>query len=231
MKIKNKKIIFIAAALLFAVLMSVITAFVVVNITNGQDKEPVTDVLSNAIEDNNDKSPDDGIANEEILLRAETLSEIIAPAKELVTTKYYYTNASDVENYKTVFDMRVPLTTDHVVFTYDGVIMAGIDLDDVVFKEIDNEKKKIYITMPTPKIISHVLDMSSFNYYDVKNSIFTSISPNEITTKYDELEKLQENKLLGNKDFWDSVSENAETVIERFIKVSDEAKEYDVIFE
>ncbi len=230
MKEKKKKIIFIAGAMLFAVIMSVITAFVVVNITD-KDKDPVTDVLSTAIENEKAQSPDNGIVKEKINLRKETLSEIITPAQELVSSKYYYTNASDIENYKTLFDKKVPLTTDHVVFTYDGVIMAGVDLDDVVFKEIDNEHKKIYITMPQPKIISHVLDMSSFNYYDVKNSIFTSISPNEITTKYDELKKLQEDKLLANEDFWDSVSENAEMVVERFIKASDEAKEYDVIFE
>lgn len=230
MKEKKKKIIFIAGTILFAVIISIITAFVVVNITN-KDKEPVTDVLSNAIENEEVQSPDNGIAKEEIILRKETLSEIITPAQELVSSKYYYTNASDIENYKTLFDKRVPLTTDHIVFTYDGVIMAGVDLDDIVFKEIDNENKKIYIVMPQPKIISHDIDHSSFKFYDVKNSIFTSVSPEEITTKYDELKKLQENKLLGNKDFWDSVADNAEMVVERFIKASDEAKEYDVIFE
>lgn len=231
MKEKTKKIIFIAGALLFAVIIAVITAFVVVNVMNNKEKEPVTDVLSYAVENDKNQSSDNGVVKEEIILRKETLSEIITPAQELVSSKYFYTNASDIEDYKTIFNKKIPLTTDHVVFTYDGIIMAGVDLDDLVFNEIDNERKKIYITMPEPKIISHELDMSSFNYYDVKNSIFTSVSPDEITTKYDELKKLQEDKLLANEDFWESVSDNAEMVVERFIKASDEAGEYTVIFE
>lgn len=229
---KVKKIIFIAAGVLIMAAAIIITAVIAVNVTNKKNEEAAAAVLSRALEENARQSPDNsGIVKEEIILDKDTLEEIIKPAAELVTMKYYYTNAAEIENYKTIFDFKVPLTTDHVVFKYDGVILAGVDLNEIVFDNIDNESKKIYITMPMPEVISNDPDLSSFSYYNVKDSIFTSISPSEITGKLDELKRTQEAECWAKKDFWDSVVKNAEDTVERFIKVSDEAKDYDVIFE
>lgn len=81
--------------------------------------EPVTEVLSNAIENQSDNGNIiDDVMPEKNVLREETPEELFASASELVTLKYYYTNAADLEKYKELFGKRVPLTTDHTVFTY-----------------------------------------------------------------------------------------------------------------
>lgn len=221
-----KKGLIIAICIIAALLISVISSFIVVNLMQNKT-EPVTDVLSNAIENQNDNG---NIMPERTVLREETLEELFSSASELVTLKYYYTNAADLEKYKELFGIRVPLTTDRTVFTYDGVISAGIDLSKIVFDEIDNEKMTIHITLPYPKIISNELDTSSFKYYDVKNSIFTSISPEEVTFKIDELKQMQEDKLKEKTDFYDSVSDNAENVLRNLLYASELTNEYKVTF-
>ena len=210
--------------------VSVLCSFIVVNVMQ-KKSESVTDVLSNAIENQSDGGNFiDDVMPEKIELREENLEELFASASELVTLKYYYTNAADLEKYRELFGMRVPLTTNRTVFTYDGVINAGIDLSDIIFDEIDNEKKTIHITLPYPKVISNELDMSSFEYYDVKNSVFTSISPEEVTYKIDELKQMQEDELKQKGGFYDSVTDNAENVLRNILSLSELTSGYKVTF-
>ncbi|MCH5193325.1 MAG: DUF4230 domain-containing protein [Oscillospiraceae bacterium] len=220
----------IAALIASCAAVSVLCSFIVVNVMQ-KKSESVTDVLSNAIENRSDGGNFiDDVMPEKIELREENLEELFASASELVTLKYYYTNAADLEKYRELFGMRVPLTTNRTVFTYDGVINAGIDLSDIIFDEIDNQKKTIHITLPYPKVISNELDMSSFEYYDVKNSVFTSISPEEVTYKIDELKQMQEDELKQKGGFYDSVTDNAENVLRNILSLSELTSGYKVTF-
>lgn len=220
----------IAVLIISCAAVSIICSFIVVNIMQ-KKTESVKDVLSSAIENQSEGGNFiNDVMPEKTVLREENLDELFASASELVTLKYYYTNAADLEKYRELFGMKVPLTTYQTVFTYDGVISAGIDLSDIVYDEIDNEKKTIHITLPYPKIISNELDTSSFKYYDVKNSIFTSISPEEITYKIDELKQMQEDDLKNRDGFYDNVSNNAENVLRNLLYTSELTSEYKVTF-
>ena len=154
-------------------------------------------------------------ATEPLLLAKETLKELLSSASDLVSLKYYYTNVATLTNYKELFGNKVPFTTDEILFTYEGTVCAGIDLSEVQF-EIDNDKKRVDIALPAAEVISHELDTSSFEYYNVKNSVFTSISPEELTVKVDELKAEQEAELQDG-DFYTEVAENAQTVIEELL--------------
>ena len=106
--------------------------------------------------------------------------EAMKDAKELVVYKYYYTDVGEYSkdrNFK-LFQSKisVPFTTDKTLYTYTGTISAGVDLaklDEDNFK-INDEKEKITITLPKPKILYHVIDDKKFQTYNVNNSVFTN---------------------------------------------------------
>lgn len=158
-----------------------------------------------------------------------TLEEILKPASELVSLKYCYTDADFYEQSKSAFGVKVPFTTDKVVFTYSGKISAGIDISEVNY-DIDDDKKTITITLPEPQILSHEMDEKDFKFFDVKNSVFTETTLENYSSLIAELKEKKKAQLEEDDEFYKSVTENAETVLKNFLTVSDKTKDYTVIF-
>ena len=158
-----------------------------------------------------------------------TIEEIITPASDLVTMKYSYTDVSVYENSKKAFGVKIPLTTDKVIFSYSGVVSGGIDLSQIKY-DIDNEAKTIEITLPEPKFMSHEMDESSFKFYDAKNSIFTQTKLEDYTTLIGKLKKEKEAKLRSENEFLPSVTENAKKVLDDLLKIADATKDYQIIY-
>ncbi len=164
-----------------------------------------------------------------VKITVKTLQERVAPASELITYKYYYTDVGTYEKTQPIFDMEFSFMTDKSVYTYSGVISAGIDVDDIKFMVSDTEgDEKIVVTMPEPKIIAHELDEKSFQSYDVQNSMFTSSDLNEFAGFQSELKTTEEEKLSANTEFWDSVKKNAEDVINGLLTADENINEYEI---
>ena len=172
---------------------------------------------------------EDVLVPEQIVISVEKLKEMLAPAGELVSSKYYYTNVASVENYKELFGYKIPLTTEHTVFSYDGIISGGIDMNAIQY-DVDNDNKKIVITLPLPRVISNEIDTSSFKFYDVIKSVFTEISPGEFTGTIDDLKRSEESKLVVDNEFYTQVSENAQKVLQSMLTMSEAVKGYDIQF-
>lgn len=170
-----------------------------------------------------------GTIQESVEINSVTVKEIIAPASELVTLKKEYTDFDTYENSKELFGKKLPFTTDKVIFTYSGVISAGIDLSEVEL-DVNNDKKTITITLPDAKILSHEIDEKSFEFYEIKNSILNETSFEDYTTLRAGLKERQEEKVLSDKEFMRSVEDSAENVIKGFLTSADATKDYKVIF-
>ncbi len=54
---------------------------------------------------------DDTIIGENYILTIDNVQEVLKPASDLISTKYYYTDADTYENYKELFGKKVPFTT------------------------------------------------------------------------------------------------------------------------
>lgn len=93
-------------------------------------------------------------------------------ARELTTLKYQYTNMGQFENQNTFYGYKIPFTGKKFILTYDGVIHAGVHLEDL---EIEVKGKSIHIHLPPAQILSHEIDEDSLQVYDEKNSIFNPI--------------------------------------------------------
>ena len=158
-----------------------------------------------------------------------TLKELILPASDLVSMKYTYTDVDVYENSKKAFGVKIPLTTDKVIFTYSGIVSAGIDLSQITYN-VDEDKKVISVTLPEPQFMSHEMDESGFKFYDAKNSIFTETKLEDYTTLMSNLKESKEEQLRNDGEFFPSVIENAQNVLNDIFKINSSTSDYEIIF-
>lgn len=169
------------------------------------------------------------IEEEKFTLTVEHVREVVMPAAELTTTKYYYTDADIYENYKEAFGIKIPFTTDEVVFTYDGVISVGIDLSSVSY-EIDNDAKLISVKLPELRIMANEIDASSFEYPYIFDSVFNDTNMGDYTHLIDQLKQQKEQEIMANDRFLQQARDNTRTVIARFLTAAELTKDYTVEF-
>lgn len=175
--------------------------------------------------------PDEVIqVNESAVLTVWNIEEILRPASELITTRYYYTDADIFENYKQLGGMKIPLTTNKTVFTYDGTVSIGIDFSQIAI-EVDNEERVITVTLPPSRIIANEIDASSFRYYDVTNSVFNQTEMGDITELIDQLKLKKEEKIYADEDFLLQSDRNAQRILEGFLSASELTDSYTVEFQ
>ena len=167
--------------------------------------------------------------NQEVKVDAMTLAKLIEPASELVSYKYYYTAAGVYEDSKKFFgsSVKVPFTTDKTIYMVDGIISAGIDISGVKFA-VDDEKKTIDVSLPTPKILSHEVDSNSFQYYDVKNSVLNSSNLVDYAGMESALKEQQEKKLTENAEFWEKTKANVQNTLSGLINASGKTDDYHI---
>ena len=156
------------------------------------------------------------------------ISETLEPASDLISTKYYYTDAEIYEDYKELFGVKLPFTTDKSIFVYDGVISVGIDLSQVEYA-VDNSAKTITMTLPEIKILANEIDQDSFEFPYVSNSVFNQNEIPSFTKLLAELKELNAEKLLQNMEFMATVRMNTELVLRSFLTASDVTADYQVI--
>ena len=158
------------------------------------------------------------------------VEEILKPANELITVKYNYTDADVFENYKQIRGWKIPGTTNKTIFTYDGVISVGIDFSQIDI-QVNHDAHTITISLPEPSVIANEVDASSFQYYDVSNSVFNQTEVGDVTELIKVLKEKKAEKILANPEVLQQAEENAQTVMKSFLSASDLTKDYSVVFE
>lgn len=167
--------------------------------------------------------------DEKVILDVRTIEEVVQPAGDLVTQRYYYTDVDTFENYKELLGAKIPLTTDKTVFTYRGIISAGIVMNQVEF-EVDNDKQVIKITIPPVFILSHEIDEEGFRAYEIKNSIFTETKIGDYSALMGSLKQKKSEEIMKNEEFLTSARDEAKNVIRSFLHASTLTKDYQIVF-
>lgn len=162
-------------------------------------------------------------------LSAMKVKDLVTPVNELVSTQYDYKN---VGNYKKNSGIAIfkNITTSEIIYVYTGTIKAGINLNDATF-DVDDETQTIIIRLPEPVIISHEIDMGSFSFYDVKNSLFTDIKPQNVTDQIEKLKKNTEKDFKETKAYKEDIINNTKVFIKTFLSNTDLTKEYTIEFQ
>lgn len=134
---------------------------------------------------------------------------------ELATIEYMYTNAAKFENPKKVFGVDVPFTTKSFIAMWDGVIKAGILIDEVGV-EIDDRAKEIVILMPEAKILSHDIDRENVKTLDEKDGFFNPVKVEDVR-EFDAVCEAEMEKRAIENGVLEKALENAKGIIEKLV--------------
>ena len=164
------------------------------------------------------------VPKEETIISSETVESSIKEAKELTTLKYHYKNIASFENSQEFQGFKLPFTTKRFLYTYAGVIHAGVDLEKVKV-DVNNEDKTVSVTLPKSKILSHDIDEKSVMFYDEKNSIFNPLELEDYSNFRKEEEAKVEKEAI-DKGLLDEAYEQSKKAVEDILNINPEIAEH-----
>ncbi|WP_296114724.1 DUF4230 domain-containing protein [uncultured Anaerococcus sp.] len=165
-------------------------------------------------------------AKEEIT--SETIKNQIVSVKELTSLKYKYTNVGSFENQAEFYGVKLPFSQKKFIISYDGEVNAGIDLDKAQV-EINDDSKRIEISIPEAKILNHFIDEDSLTIFDEKNSIFNQLEIKDFSDfRKSEMKKVE--KDLNSKGFLEEADEKTKEAIVEILKINPLLEEYEIQF-
>ncbi len=76
-----------------------------------------------------------------------------------------------------------------------------------------------------------MVDMDSFEFFDIKNSIFTKTEMQDYTDLIADLQIKKEEKLIEKGEFFDSIVKNSKMIIQNLLSQSSGTADYYITFE
>ncbi len=143
------------------------------------------------------------------------LRENLADIGEMATQEYYFTEIGTYDSSKKIKNFEVPFTTTRFVYSYDGMIKAGIDFASVEVEKNDLTKI-ITVKVPKSRILSSEIDENSFQIYDEEQSIFNQLSISNFNDTTAQMKANAEEKAI-KKGLLDNADANAKLIINNFI--------------
>ncbi|MBR1592300.1 MAG: DUF4230 domain-containing protein [Ruminococcus sp.] len=210
-----------ALFIIIAVLIAAVAVLSIIIVKGRKPKETIADKAISAVSD--------AVQGEHTVTELDIRGKI-ENASELTTLKYLYHSADIYESSKKIKGVKIPLTTDMVVFSYDGIINIGFDLKAIDI-DVDSDKKEIDVVLPEPKILSHELDEKSFEFRDAKNSILNDTSLGDYSQLMSTQKEKEEKRFMENEEYLKTVTANARTIFKDLIGMIDGTDGYTVIFE
>lgn len=145
----------------------------------------------------------------------------------LITEEYYFTM---VENYvKSKTFMKFITSESAFIYSYDGVVTAGVDFNEIKVVR-DKANKKILIKVPASEIQNVDIDFDSFKIYSEKEGLWNPIKMSDYNESMVELKKAAINK-AEEKNILKRADEEAAEIIENFVKSFFDKNEYQIVVE
>ena len=135
---------------------------------------------------------------------------------ELATTEYLFTDAAEFSDSRQIKNWNIPLTEKSFILKWNGVIKAGIDVNQVII-EVDKSGKKIFVSIPSASILSNEVDNDSVELLDEKNNIFNRISVDDKIDFDASTEEAIKNRAIEN-GILEKAQKNAEYILTRLIQ-------------
>ena len=162
-------------------------------------------------------------------LKSKTISLGLKNIGELSTQAGYFTNAQLIRNAVNLWGWNVPLTQSKYIFTYDGVIKAGIDFESVKVN-VNEDARTVHVIMPEVKILSFELYQESFVIFDETSNIFTPLKLDAMNNSLIELKKEAKEKAV-NAGLLSNALANAELIMRGFLTNALGSRKYTILFE
>ena len=169
-----------------------------------------------------------GVVTEHEEISGETIRSGMTDIGELATEEYWFTQVQTYDSTKSAqifdFSFDLPLTRNKFVYSYDGVIKAGVDFA-AASVEVDNALRRVTVTLPKAHILSSEIDYDSFELYDEQKSIFNPLSVRDVNKSDGELLRSAEKDAIA-KGVLTRADENAETLVVNFLRGAFEVRSY-----
>ena len=212
--------------IVICIFLSIIIIWLLVGMLNNRN-ETDNASLKDIVEKQSDKKlfDDSPVVEEIVTVNTEIIKDGLKEMGTLITQEYYFTQ---VEEYKStervwIFDSKASF-----IFSYDGVVTAGIDCNDIEITK-DDEAKIINVKIPKSNIIGVNIDHDSFKIYEEKEGLWNKLDMTKYNNSIIEFENEAKNKAI-NKGIIDKADENAKTLIESFINSLIEENVYSIEF-
>ena len=212
--------------IVICIFLSIIIIWLLVGMLNNRNNTDNAS-LKDIVEKQSDKKlfDDSPVVEEIVTVNTEIIKDGLKEMGTLITQEYYFTQ---VEEYKStervwIFDSKASF-----IFSYDGVVTAGIDCNDIEITK-DDEAKIINVKIPKSNIIGVNIDHDSFKIYEEKEGLWNKLDMTKYNNSIIEFENEAKNKAI-NKGIIDKADENAKTLIESFINSLIEDNVYSIEF-
>ena len=183
--------------------------------------------ISNRIERNTSTVKEDNTFTQtEKTITGDIIKSGLADIGELATEEYYYTGVESFDSSKSIKGFELPFTTTRFIYSYDGVIKAGIDFEEIEVEK-DDLKKLIVVTLPPSRILSSEIDHDSFKLYDEKQSIFNPLKVGDVNDTIKDLKAKAEADAV-KKGVLKRADKNAVTLLKQFLKSTYDLSDYTI---
>ena len=129
-----------------------------------------------------------------ISIGTETIREGLANMGVMITQEYYFTQVETYTKEKNIF-LIIP-SSSGFTYSYDGAVMAGVDLTQISVKT-DEDKKVITVGMPPSEIQAVTIDKETFRIYSEKDSIWNPLKLEDYNISLVEFEEAAKEKALA----------------------------------
>lgn len=228
----NKKIANLIYLIICALLIIVCVVLVATSYSNSK-KEEETKVVEVIPTPTPKPEPtvkviyEDKIVEVEKQVTSEMIREGINDMGVLITSEYYFTQVEEYTKQKTFLKY---LTTEATfMYSYDGVVTAGIDCSGISVDK-DDDAKKVTVTIPAADIQNIDIDFESFKVYEEKEKVWNKISIEDYNDSLIDFENTAKAKALEH-GILERASKSAEDIIYKFVSGVVDTSEYDVVVE
>lgn len=168
------------------------------------------------------------VFSEKTQVSSETVEMELKNIGELATHAGYYTNVQVIKSARQIFGVDIPLTQSQFIFSYDGVVKAGVDFADIEIG-VDEGRGQIVVTLPEVKVLSNEIDLDSLEIYDESNNIFHPLNIDDINVSLIEMQEESEAKAIEN-GLLESARANAEALLRGMLAGFYDAQDYVIEF-
>ena len=155
-------------------------------------------------------------------ITGDLLASRLRSVQELVTVSYYYTNMGRFENQVDFYGWKVPFTTKSFMVSYDGVIKAGVDLEQL---QVSIGGGEVTVTLPESRIISHEIPEDSLEVFDESDNLFNHITIEDYTAFTRDQKSAMEQRAVDG-GLLDRANQEARTAVDSLLRIMPGLEEY-----
>lgn len=152
------------------------------------------------------------------LIVMQVLESELGEISELATYEYLFTDSTHFSDSKQIKNWNIPFTKKSFTMKWDGIIKAGVNLDQIKI-EVHEEQKKILVILPKAEILSYDTDENSVEVLDEKSNLFNPIKVSDKVTVDAKLEEAMKARAIEN-GLLEKAQENAEKTIYHLLSVN-----------